>query len=153
MKKMSTIFNVDGLPKFIPQDRMVVEINSSFENAINEVALSSTFHDELVALPNHYSVPCWQGFGVTDSSAHTDATAFDQVTKIDVSVAAGDVEKSGIVGFIADKYAIMHTIRNERVASQYFDADALPLYWYQNRDAYINNMSQNGVVFTIEPTT
>lgn len=150
LRKQSTLFNTKGLVKFVPRDRMVIEVNSAFENALNECAYSTTFHDELVALPNYRSVPTWQGFGVTDALASTTAAAFDQVTKIDVSVAAGDVEKSGIVALMADKYAIMHTIRQERVASQYFEMEDITLYAFQQRDQYMENLAQNAVVFTLE---
>lgn len=151
LRKQSTLFNTKGYVKFVPRDRMVIEVNSAFENALNECAFSTTFHDELVALPNYRSVPSWQGFGVTDALASTQAAAFDQVTKIDVSVQAGDVEKSGIVALMADKYAIMHTIRAERVGSTYFDLEQLTLYAYQNRDQYVENLGQNAVVFILEP--
>lgn len=157
LRKQSTLFNTKGLVKFCPADRMVLEVNSLFENSINEVALSNTFHDNLVELPNHISVPCWQGFGVDDQETSTSAAAFDQVTKIDVTLdAVGDgstnvsIEQSGIVALLADKYAIMHTIRQERVAAQYFEMEDITLYAYQNRDQYINNLAQNAVVFTVE---
>lgn len=154
LREQSTLFNTKGLPKFVPTNRLVLEVNSYFENALNETAYSDTFNAELLALPGYRSVPTWQGFGVTDAIAQTTATAFDQVSKIDVSVTAGDVEKSGIVAVMADKYAIMHTIRQEYVASQYFDMEQLTLYAYQNRDQYMENLGQNGLVFTVEaPTT
>lgn len=154
LRKQSALFNTKGAVKFVPRDRLVVEINSAFESAMNEVAYSTTYHDELVALPSFHSVPTWQGFGVTDALASTEAAAFDQVTKIDVSTATGDVSKSGIVALMADKYAIMHTIRSERVASQHFDMEDVTLYAYQHRDQYMENLGQNGVVFTIEaPST
>lgn len=156
MRKPSTLFNTKGLVKFCPSDRMVLEVNSAFENAINEVALSNTFHDELASMPSHYSVPAWTGFGVTDttSSPTTTAAAFDQVTKIDVTLDNDQtVNQSGIVAFMADKYGVMHTIRQERIASTYMDPEGLSLYFYQNRDSFITNLAQNMVVFTLEAPT
>ena len=153
MKKQSTLFNTKGLVKFCPESRLVLEVNSAFENAIYETALSNTYHEAMINMPSHYSVAAWTGFGVNDSvsSPATKAAAFDQVTKIDVSLdGTNAITKSGIVALMADKYAIMHTIRQERVAAQYFEMEDVTLYAYQNRDQYMNNMSQNAIVFTLE---
>jgi hypothetical protein len=149
MKKQSALFNTRGLTKFVPEGRLVTEVNSAFESALFETAYSDTYHDEIIRLSDYYSVPWWQGSGV--HGQNTEPTAFDQVTSIDVSVQAGDVKKSGIVALMADKYAIMHTIRNERVASQYFSMENVTLYAYQNRDSFIENLGQNAIVFTVEP--
>lgn len=151
LKKQSALFNTRGLVKFVPEGRLVTEVNSAFESALFENAYSDTYHDEMIRLSDYYSVPWWQGAGV--KSVSTDPTAWDQVTKIDVSVKAGDVSKSGIVALMADKYAIMHTIRQERVAAQYFEMEDVTLYAYQNRDQYMENLGQNAVVFTLEPPT
>ena len=150
LRNQSALFNTEGKVKFVPRDRMVVEVNSAFENALNECAYSTTFHDELIALPNYRSVPAWQGFGVTDALASTKAAAFDQVTKIDVSIDAGDVEKSGIVALMADKLACMHTIRQRDTVSQYFPMEHVTLYAFQSRDQFLVNLAQNAVVFTLE---
>lgn len=149
MKEQSAVFNTRGYDnQFIPSNRLVTEVNSAFESAIQEVAYSTTYHDELVRISDYVSTPAWQGFGtLTQNSVPAD---FDQVTKIDVSVSSGDVEKSGIVGLMVDKYAILHTIRSERVSTVWMDPEALYLNFYQHRDAYMVNLGQNGVVFTIE---
>lgn len=149
MKKQSALFNTRGLTKFVPEGRLVTEVNSAFESALFETAYSDTYHDEIIRLSDYYSVPWWQGPGV--HGQNMEPTTFDQVTSIDVSVQAGDVKKSGIVALMADKYAIMHTIRNERVASQYFSMENVTLYAYQNRDSFIENLGQNAIVFTVEP--
>lgn len=155
LKKQSALFNTRGLVKFVPEGRLVTEVNSAFESALFETAYSDTYHDEMIRLSDYYSTPFWQGFGINhastgESDPATVAAAFDQVTKIDVSVSAGDVSKSGIVALLADKYAIMHTIRQERIASQYFSMENITLYAYQNRDSYMENLGQNAVVFTVE---
>lgn len=151
LRKQSVLFNTEGLVKFCPRDRMVLEINSAFENAIIENALSTTYHDAMLALPGHRTTPAWQGFGVTSAEALTEAASFDEVTKIDVTFdTSKTVTTSGIVGLIADRYAIMHTIRQERVAAQYFEMEDVTLYAYQNRDQYMNNMTQPAIVLTVQ---
>lgn len=149
LKKQSALFNTRGLVKFVPEGRLVTEVNSAFESALFETAYSDTYHDEIIRLSDYHSVPWWQGSGVHGVS--TEPTAFNQVTSIDVSVQAGDVKKSGIVALMADKYAIMHTIRQERIAAQYFEMEDVTLYAYQNRDQYMENLGQNAIVFTVEP--
>ena len=159
MRKQTALFNTKGLVKFCPRDRMVCEINSAFESAMLEVALSSTFHDQLVEMPNHYSTPAWQGFGVTDAIAGTEAAAFDQVTKIDVTLDLKNdqsqnitVTQSGIVGLIADQHCAVNSIIQDRVASQYFPMEDCTLYAYQHKDMYITNLAQNAVVFVLDAT-
>lgn len=154
-KKPSTLFNTKGLVKFCPADRMVLEVNSMFENSINEVALSNTFHDELASMNGasgiHVSTPAWQGWGVNSVEASTTAAAFDQVTKIDVTLDNDQtVTQSGIVAFLADKLGVAHAIRNERIATYYAEPEDLQLFFYQNRDQYLTNLAQNMLVFTLE---
>ena len=157
MRTQSALFNTEGLVKFTPASRLVLEMNSAFENAINEVALSTTFHDTYLEL-NGISVPAWQGFGVNSVDPATEAAAFDQVTKIDVTLdkestitnTNATINQSGIVALLADQYSALHTIKSERVASQRFNIENLLYLAYQNRDMYVNNLAQNAVVFTLE---
>ena len=159
LRTQSALFNVDGLVKFTPTSRLVLEINSAFENAIAEVALSTTFHDTYLEL-NGISVPAWQGFGInsTENDTTTKAAAFDQVTKIDVTLdkestvtnTNATISQSGIVAVLADQYSALHSIKNVRVASQRFNIENLLYLAYQNTDMFVNNLSQNAVVFTIE---
>lgn len=159
MKTQTSLFNTEGLVKFCPASRLVLEMNSAFENAINEVALSTTFHDTYLEL-NGISVPAWQGFGVTASNDGntTTAAAFDQVTKINVTLdkestvtnTNATINKSGIVALLADQYSAIHTIKSMRVASQRFNIENLLYLAYQNCDMYVNNLAQNAVVFTLE---
>lgn len=144
LQKQSTLFNTEGKVKFVPRDRLVLEVNSAFETGLEEVALSTTYHDAMVSLPGYHSVPYWQA-----SVSANGALGFDAVTAIDIENGDTSVAADGIVALLADKYAIMHTIRSERVASQYFDIDALTIYSYQNRDSYMNNLGLPAVVFTI----
>lgn len=152
LKHQSTLFNTEGAVKFVPESRLVLQLNTAFLKAYEEVALSTTFNDrfiDFVNAGNYESVPCWQGFGVTDTDVK--ACDFSEVSKIDVTTASGSVKQSGIVGFLADKWAIMHSIRSERVAVTRFDPEAVTQYYYQARDSYMNNLGLPAIVFTIEP--
>ena len=147
MRKPTTLFNTSEEVKFVPKERMVCEILSEFKKTIDSVALSTTFNDNYVALPYHKDVPFWQ----TPKASAGEQLTFDAVSHISVQISENTtIEKSGIVAFICDKWAIMHTLIKLRVASTYFDPEAVTQYYYQFNDRYINNLSLNAVVFTLE---
>lgn len=145
-RRMSTMFNTEGKPRFTPDERKVVQVLKKFAKAVREVALSGTFNAQYVELPNYQEVPFWQTFGT--------AISWTDVSSIDVSV--GDpnnptsVAKSGIVALIVDKWAIMHTIRSHRVAVTRFDPEDITQYYYQFRDSYMNDLTMNGLVFVLQ---
>ena len=155
LKEQSALFNTEGLVKFVPDDRLVVEVLNYAAQAADSVLLSDTFHKELVALPQFRSVSAWQGLGdgkIDNTGAYI---SFDESSRICVTVDDGTdygkaIDISGVVAFICDKWAIMHTIRSERVAARNFDPEALDMYFYQFRDMYMNNLSLPAVVFMVD---
>lgn len=103
MGTMSTVFNAQGYKTFTPRDKLVVEMLEQFENAVDTYLKSDTFHEELVALPNHEKVQFWQGSGKT--------FAFDDTSSIDiihddfivaVTNPTGEIKQSGIICFLHD---------------------------------------------------
>ena len=155
LKEQSALFNTEGLVKFVPDDRLVVEVLNYAAQAADSVLLADTFHNELVSLPQYRAVSAWQGLGDGLIDNVGSFISFDETSKIDVTVDDGTqygkhVELAGIVAFIADKWAIMHTIRSERVAARNFDPEALDMYFYQFRDMYMNNLSLPALVFVVD---
>ena len=146
LKKQSVLFNTSGKVKFVPKDRLVLEINTGFERSIEEVALSDTYHEEMVRMTNYHTVPYWQAEKTSNGALDFEATTSISV-KFDNNTT---VTQSGIVAFLCDKYAIMHTIKSQRVAVQPFPIEDLTIYSYQYRDAYMNNLDLPALVFTLE---
>lgn len=152
MRKQTGLFNTSGAVHFVPKEQQVLQINSAFNSAIEEVALSNTFHDEMVSLPLFDRVPFWQS--LAGDGTNTNPCDFNAATAIDIKDASGDtVTRSGIVAFMAHKWAIMHTIRKNRIAFERRDPENLDLYFYQFRDSYLNNLDMPAIVFTIEDIT
>ena len=155
IKEQSALFNTEQLVKFVPDDRLVVEVLNYAAQAADSVLLSDTFHDELVSMPAYKPVAAWQGLGdgkIDNTGAYI---SFDETSRIAVTVDDGTdygkaVDITGVVAFIADKWAIMHTIRSERVAARNFDPEALDMYFYQFRDMYMNNLSLPAIVFMVD---
>ena len=139
-RKQTSLFNTKQKIRFTPEDRLVCQILTDFETKMSTIGYANTFHDDYIKLPMHESVPWWQSCG---------DLSFDDISSIHVESESGTTETSGIVGFIADKWAIVHTIRSNRVASQYFSMENVTHYEYQHRDSYINNLSMNAVVFVL----
>lgn len=148
-KRMSTSFNTEGKKRFTPEDRMVLQVLTAFEERLNTVALSDTYHDDIVSMPNYQSVAYWQGEGKDN-----DAFTFDELSKIDVKIDTNTtVSQSGIVAFLCDKWAILHTIKSRRVAAKVFEPEDLTQYYYQFNDMYMNNLTMNALVFVLKDYT
>ena len=148
MTKMSTLFNVDGKKKFTPRSREVVQILQHFYSRMKSVSYADAYNLDFVKLEGFDTVPYWQGYGSADAT--TGAVDFDEVSAIKITTANNDsVSQTGVVAFLADEWAIMHTILSERVAVTRHDPEALTQYYYQFRDQRINNLGQNAIVFVL----
>ena len=147
--RMSTMFNIGNKARFTPDDRKVLQVLSAFEKRMQFHALSDVYHDELVALPGHQSVAYWQGFG--------NGGTWSEVSKIigkPTSYTEGDATTvSNVVAFLADKWSVMHTIIEHRVAAKVFEPEDIVQYYYQFTDRYLNDLTQNAIVFVLTPYT
>lgn len=143
MLEQTKMFNVGGKTRFTPEDRLVCQVISKFQKKIESVVYSDAYNIDYVRLPYYSKVSCWQGMGA--------GAGWDEVTAIDVTTSEGNtVKTSGIVAIMLDKWSILHTIRSQRVAVTRFDPEAVTQYYYQFRDQYMNNLTLNGLVFTVE---
>lgn len=149
MGRQSALFNTEQKTKFVPRNRLVCEVLQRFESRMKSVSYADAYNLEFVKLPEHKTVPFWQGFGEPDSTSG--AVDVDEVSAIKIKTASGEtVSQTGIVALLADKWAVMHTILDQRVAHEHFDFENLDTYMYQFRDQRINNLQQNAIVFTVE---
>ena len=145
--KMNTQFNTAGRQRFTPDDRKVLQVLSAFYTAIESVSLTTAFNEQYARLNKDFQrVPFWQSSNDFD---------FNTVSSINVVTSSDgtSVSQSGIVAFLCDKWAIMHTIKSHRVAVKDFNPEALTMYFYQYRDQYMNDLTMNAVVFTVEDYT
>ena len=154
LKEQSALFNTDNEVKFVPDDRLVIEVLNYALQASESVMQADAFHDNYVKLGGNFKkVSAWQGLG-DGNLGDKFAISFAEASKIDVLVDDGStgttITQTGIVAFACDKYAIMHTIRSERVAARNFDPEALDMYFYQFRDMYMNNLSLPAIVFIVD---
>ena len=145
IKKMGYHFNDGTVPRFTPEDKMVVEVLADVATATASYLEADTYHDELVKLPRYEEVPYWQAPG-TDYG-------FDSVSKIDIQHtdinSGNEVEKSGIIAVIHDYDAVSAIITNRRDASMYDAFNERYLVAMNADKGYAVDPSENCVVFAL----
>lgn len=142
MRKMSTLYNIEKLPRFTPKDRMKITMLAEFAEAANVYLQSDVFHNELTALPegNVTTVPYWQGSGLSNDFADT--------SKIDViSGGNNNVTVGGILGVLYDEEALCVCNDHRRVTSNYNGKAEFMNYWYKWDGSRAEFTDENFVVF------
>lgn len=142
ISKISTLFNVGGKERFTPTDLTHTVLLSDFEKASNVFLKSGIDNINMVALPNHETVPFWQGSGL--------AYGFEDVSKIDVKTSSGvAVSTSGVLGIMFDREAIGVTNLERRVTTNYNPKAEFYTNFYKFESGYYNDLNENFIVFFI----
>lgn len=140
MARISTLFNVGGKERFSPKDLQHVVLLSDFAKASETFLLSNTQNQDRVTLPDHETVPYWQGSGT--------AYEFDEVSKINVKTASGDtVELPGVIGVIFDRQALGVSNLDRRVTTNYNPKAEFYTNFYKFDAGFFNDLDENFVVF------
>lgn len=142
-------FNDGDNVKFVPEDRLVVEILSKFVSIANAVAYSGTFNADLVKLPNYNATTSWQA---CDTMKIEDLgrikVQLDETTTVDTRT-YGNTSNTIVLGVALDKFCIAHTSFENRVASQYLSVEDVTINRAQFEDRYLQNTELPAIVFTM----
>ena len=145
MRRLSTLFNVGGTPKFTPNDLQHVILLSDFKTSADVYLQSDTFHDEFTRLPKATEVPYWQGSGT--------GFALGSVGNVHVEVPNGDSTKeiniSHVLGVAFDHEACMIACLDERTTSNYNGKAEFTNYWRKLECGLIRDENENFVVFFV----
>ncbi len=142
MSKISSLFNIGGKSRFTRPDDMHVVLLSDFVNASNAYLQSDTYHNEFTELPNSETVPYWQSSGT--------GYDFGVISEINVKLdEETQVEISGVIGVMFDKYAVAICNTDKRVTSQYNARAEFFSNWYKYDCHAIADTDENFVVFYI----
>lgn len=142
MGRISTLFNVEGKERFTPASEQLTVLLADFSKASETFLASNTFNQDRVALPEHDTVPYWQGSGENYS--------FDSVSSINVVTSSGSqVAMDGILGIMADRQAVGVTNLDRRVTTNYNPKAEFYTNFYKFDAGYYNDLSENFVVFFI----
>lgn len=142
MTKISTLFNIEKRDRFTPESDRHVVLLSDFAKASETFLASITFNPDRVALPEHESVPFWQGSG--------EQYLFADTSKIDVKTSTGnEVALDGILGVIFDRNALGVTNLDRRVTTNYNPKAEFYTNFYKFDAGYFNDLSENFVMFFV----
>ena len=143
--KMSTLYNTtNDIPRFTPNDKMVVEILGQFASACDSYLQADTYHKELVALPNYEKVVYWQAPGNTFS--------FTDVSTVNIKnseISEVDVKQTGVLAFVHD-YDSCASIIYRRRSHSIYNPRAERFNIFEKADkGYAVDLSENAVVFYV----
>lgn len=147
--KMSTLFNQGQKARFTNINDLHTVLLSDFADSAEVYLMSDTYHNDTVSLPQHETVPYWQGSGKT--------YAFNDVSSIKVKINDGtktskDVSQTGIVGVMFDTNALGVSNLNQRTTTAYNARAEFYTNFYKMDAGYFNDLNENFVVFYIADT-
>lgn len=141
MQRYSVAYNNDGFETFTPENLLHVNLYTQFVKNMAMYAESSTFHDEYIKLPEHFDIDYWQGLG-TGSIADR--------TSIKITTASGhSINQSYIIGFVFDHDALGVNHDQPSVKTHYVNSAEFTNYWYKEKLGMFNDLSENGLIFTL----
>lgn len=147
--KMSTLFNQGAKARFTNTTDLHTVLLSDFADSAEVYLMSDTYHNDTVSLPQHETVPYWQGSGKTYS--------FSDVSLIKVKINDGtktakDVTQAGIVGVMFDTNALGVSNLNQRTTTAYNARAEFYTNFYKMDAGYFNDLNENFVVFYVSDT-
>ena len=144
--KMSKLFNQGEKDRFTNINDLHTVLLSDFADSAEVYLMSDTYHNDTVSLPQHETVPFWQGSGETYS--------FSDVSLIKVKINDGtktakDVTQAGIIGVMFDTNALGVSNLNQRTTTAYNARAEFYTNFYKMDAGYFNDLNENFVVFYI----
>ena len=147
LSKLSTLFNIEGIERFTPAERMKMVFLGEFVSASKSFLYSDTFHESFVRLPDGIeTVPYWQGTGSTYATSYT--------SEIDLEFDDGNngknaVNIAGVIGIMFDEEAAGVSCLERNMTMHRNDRAQFQNVWEHMKAGYYNDFSENAVVFFV----
>ena len=140
--EMSTLYNVEGVPRFTPADNRHLVVLGKFADACQYYLEADTYHNNLVTLPGYTTMDSWQ---------NTPSRAFTKLAEIDVTDDDNNrVQQGGIVACLYDGDGMAVTVDNPRVNSMYNGKGEYTNYFWKFDWASCYFKDMPFVVFTLD---
>lgn len=162
-REFTTAFNDGVIPTATPESDIKLILNSQFDNDIRTLIYSGTYQLEYSTLPEHRTMPAWQGISLKNGQVferdavqrvlieHSAAVDFG----IDVTGLGANepVKIPNVVGFMYDRYALGMTLKKEVVTSKYIAVEnKVNTFWHGIYNMIVND-SFNMVGFYVSEGT
>lgn len=134
----SVLFNLGGKQRFTPTDRLNIIVLDQIEKKFDVYLKSSRFHENLVALPGHRTLPYWQGTG-TDYS-------LDACSTINIKHGDVDVAVKGIAVVMFDDRAAMVSNTQRETDTNYNGKARFYNYFYHVFNGLLIDTEWNAIV-------
>ena len=151
MARFSGKYNVDNYGTFTPADRLKVFALTDFATAMETVLMSDTYHDNFVTLEGYKEVPYWQASSDDsfESRSSIKAKVVTSMAGMGKVGTTADVDRSGIVFVMQDVDAVMTGSTQMDVDSLYNPDGRFWKYFYGHDMKFYNDLSENGIIYTI----
>lgn len=150
LKTASVLYNNSGYVTFTPKEYQHLVLLSEFATGLEVYLYSDTYHEELLKLGAFDTVAFWQGTG------NTSAPNFEAASSINAIIASDgetEVNTNGVIGVLFDRDACAVCNDNPRVTSIYNPRGEYSNYFYKEDCSYLNDLSENVVVFVVTDVT
>ena len=157
MSKPSVLYNVtDDMLRATSRDNLHVMLLTDFVSSFETNYSAEVYWKDTIGLPLYTEVEYWQGSGDSINEV-SDMTTINVIPASDKKEGAGGtaepIEVTGVIGLLVDRQGIGVGLQKMKAGSWYNPIDH---YSNQSRSAtiqYFNDLTENGIVFIVEPTT
>ena len=140
-ERMSTLFNAEQYQRFTPRDNARLTVLQDFASSCEVYLRSTTYHDNLVTLPNYNEVAFWQASG---------GYKFADTSAIDIITSSGtEIKQVGIVALLSDLEALGMMVDYKRTRSVRNERGEYTNYFYKTDERTFVDMSENSLVFVV----
>lgn len=154
MASPSALYNEDGVVRKSDRDNLHIFLLNEVENAFTTYLESNTWHKELIELPYHQRVTCWQSFGnVADAESEVTYLApnFETASSLKIETASGEsIDEDYIICAMFDVNAVGTTVMNRKTMTDRLNRLELTQYTNKVDVGYFNDLSENGCIFVLD---
>lgn len=158
LREPSYLYNEGNVLRATARDNMHVLMLTDFVSGFESYLSADTFHNDLLGMPLYNEVAYWQGNkGAAGENVFSVNSSINIIPSSEESIeTAGNryaINQSGIVCVLADRQAVAVGLNKRRSGSFYNSIDFYSNVKSSAKMQYINDLSENCVVFVVASST